>query len=119
MKRELNFITSSSIAFFLTVSSPSSRFITGMRRRKSTIATGALLNTEEFRADFERYAQLCFSRFGDRVKEVDCTFNEPYVISIFGHHSGVLAPGRSSTTGSDSKTEPWRVEHTIILSTAL
>jgi beta-glucosidase len=76
---------------------------------------GALLNTAEFKADFERYARLCFSRFGDRVKQW-ITFNEPYIISIFGHHTGVLAPGHSRATGYDTKTEPWRVGHTIILS---
>ncbi|KAH6711364.1 glycoside hydrolase superfamily [Leptodontidium sp. 2 PMI_412] len=75
---------------------------------------GGFLNTVEFRADFEHYARLCFSRFGDRVKEW-VTFNEPYVISVFGHHSGSLAPGHSRATGFDTKTEPWRVGHTIIL----
>lgn len=78
---------------------------------------GAFLNTTEFKADFERFARLCFSRFGDRVKKW-ITFNEPYVISIFGHQTGSLAPGRSTTTGGDSRTEPWRVGHTIILSHA-
>lgn len=76
---------------------------------------GAFLNTTEFKADFEYYARLCFSRFGDRVKKW-ITFNEPYIISVFGHHSGVLAPGRSTANGGDSRVEPWRVGHTIILS---
>ncbi|KAJ5875473.1 uncharacterized protein N7473_012820 [Penicillium subrubescens] len=78
---------------------------------------GAFLNTAEFKADFESFARLCFSRFGDRVKKW-CTFNEPYIISIFGHHSGVLAPGHSAAAGHDSRIEPWRVGHTIILSHA-
>ncbi|EED13542.1 beta-glucosidase, putative [Talaromyces stipitatus ATCC 10500] len=43
---------------------------------------------------------------------------EPYIISIFGNHSGVLAPGRSTPTGGDSRTERWQVGHTIILSHA-
>ncbi|KAH7371469.1 glycoside hydrolase superfamily [Cadophora sp. MPI-SDFR-AT-0126] len=77
----------------------------------------AFLNTEEFTADFENYARLCFSRFGDRVKKW-ITFNEPYIISIFGHHSGVLAPGHNKETRFDTKTEPWRVGHTLILSHA-
>jgi beta-glucosidase len=77
----------------------------------------AFLNTEEFTADFENYARLCFSRFGDRVKKW-VTFNEPYIISIFGHHSGVLAPGHNKENGFDTKTEPWLVGHTIILSHA-
>jgi beta-glucosidase len=76
---------------------------------------GAFLDTAEFKADFENYARLCFSRFGDRVMEW-VTFNEPYVISVFGYHSGSLAPGHNRATGFDTKTEPWRVGHTIILS---
>ncbi|KAH7006885.1 glycoside hydrolase superfamily [Ilyonectria destructans] len=78
---------------------------------------GAFLNTEEFRADFAHYSRLCFSYFGDRVKKW-VTFNEPYITSIFAHHNGVLAPGRCAATGADTKTEPWRVGHTIILSHA-
>ncbi|KAJ6097923.1 hypothetical protein N7499_002297 [Penicillium canescens] len=78
---------------------------------------GAFLNTAEFKADFEQFARLCFSRFGDRVKKW-VTYNEPYIISIFGHHSGVLAPGHSAATGHDTRTEPWRVGHTIIISHA-
>ncbi|CEL00893.1 hypothetical protein ASPCAL00485 [Aspergillus calidoustus] len=78
---------------------------------------GAFLNTAEFRADFERYARLCFSRFGDRVKEW-VTFNEPYIISIFGHLNGSLAPGHCAEQGTDTVNEPWRVGHTIILSHA-
>jgi beta-glucosidase len=78
---------------------------------------GAFLDTDKFKSDFERYARLCFSRFGDRVKKW-VTYNEPYIISIFGHHSGVLAPGHSAANGHDTKTEPWRVGHTLILSHA-
>lgn len=78
---------------------------------------GGLLDTAEFKADFENYARLCFARFGDRVKKW-VTFNEPYIISIFAHHNGVLAPGRCAATGADTKTEPWRVGHTIIISHA-
>jgi beta-glucosidase len=77
----------------------------------------AFLNTVEFRADFIRYAHLCFTRFGDRVKSW-VTFNEPYIISIFGHLNGTLAPGHCVEMGTDTKTEPWRVGHTIILSHA-
>lgn len=77
----------------------------------------AFLNTEEFRADFERYARLCFTQFGDRVKSW-ITFNEPYIISIFGHLNGSLAPGHCAEVGTDTTTEPWRVGHTLILSHA-
>jgi beta-glucosidase len=78
---------------------------------------GAFLNTAEFRADFERYARLCFTRFGDRVKRW-VTFNGPYIISIFAHLNGTLAPGHCREAGTDTRTEPWRVGHTIILSHA-
>nr|CEG03975.1 unnamed protein product [Fusarium acuminatum CS5907] len=75
------------------------------------------LGTEEFRADFTRYSRLCFSLFGDRVKKW-ITFNEPYIISINAHCNGTLAPGRYAETGADTKKEPWRVSHTIILAHA-
>lgn len=78
---------------------------------------GGLLNKEEFQADFKNYARLCFSRFGDRVKQW-VTFNEPYIISIFGYHSGILAPGRCTARGGDSSIEPFIVGHTLILSHA-
>ncbi|KXJ96272.1 glycoside hydrolase superfamily [Microdochium bolleyi] len=78
---------------------------------------GLFLDTAEFRADFEHYARLCFSRFGDRVKTW-ITFNEPYIISIFGHLNGTLAPGHCAERGSDTVREPWRVGHTLILSHA-
>ncbi|KAL1864282.1 hypothetical protein VTK73DRAFT_5992 [Phialemonium thermophilum] len=78
---------------------------------------GAMLNTDEFRADFERYARLCFERFGDRVKKW-VTFNEPYISSIFAHLNGTLAPGHCREAGTDTKTEPWRVGHTLLLSHA-
>ncbi|KAL6712620.1 hypothetical protein ACN47E_000497 [Coniothyrium glycines] len=75
------------------------------------------LDTEEFREDFKHYAKLCFSRFGDRVTKW-VTFNEPYIISIFAHLNGTLAPGHCREQGTDTTTEPWRVGHTIILSHA-
>ncbi|KAJ8124541.1 hypothetical protein O1611_g9098 [Lasiodiplodia mahajangana] len=53
---------------------------------------GAFLDTAQFIADFKRYARLCYERFGDRVKSW-VTFNEPYIISIFAHLNGTLAPG--------------------------
>ncbi|KAL4884865.1 glycoside hydrolase superfamily [Aspergillus karnatakaensis] len=75
---------------------------------------GAFLDTKEFVADFEHYSRICFERFGDRVTKW-VTFNEPYIVAVFGHHSGVLAPGRSTATGGDSATEPWIVGHSLIL----
>jgi beta-glucosidase len=78
---------------------------------------GAFLNTVEFQADFKHYASLCFTQFGDRVKKW-ITFNEPYIISIFAYLNGSLAPGHCRAQGNDTRTEPWRVGHTIILSHA-
>lgn len=79
---------------------------------------GGPLNTPEFQADFEHYARLCFTRFGDRVTQW-ITFNEPYIVALFGYNSGGLAPGHSTATGHDSTTEPWRVGHSLILAHAL
>jgi beta-glucosidase len=78
---------------------------------------GAFLDTQKFMVDFKRYANLCFSRFGDRVKKW-VTFNEPYIISIFAYLNGTLAPGHCAALGTDTMNEPWRVGHTIILSHA-
>jgi beta-glucosidase len=43
---------------------------------------GGWLNLAEVQMDFERYATVCFERFGDRVKQW-ITFNEPAIISLF------------------------------------
>jgi beta-glucosidase len=77
----------------------------------------AFLDPAEFVPDFLRYAKVCFERFGDRVKKW-ITFNEPYIISIFGHLNGTLAPGHRAQDGFDTKREPWRVGHTLILAHA-
>ncbi|KAL2794854.1 glycoside hydrolase superfamily [Aspergillus keveii] len=80
---------------------------------------GGWLNVEESQNDFERYARVCYERFGDRVKNW-ITFNEPWIQSIFGYATGGNAPGRSSTndqaTEGDSTIEPWTVGHAQILS---
>jgi beta-glucosidase len=54
--------------------------------------------------DFTAYANLCFERFGDRVKHW-ITFNEPWVTSVFGYGTGVMAPGRRSNR------EPYQAAH--------
>ena len=43
---------------------------------------GGWLDVEESQKDFERYARLCYERFGDRVKNW-ITLNEPWIQSIF------------------------------------
>ncbi|KFH44264.1 Beta-glucosidase 1B-like protein [Hapsidospora chrysogenum ATCC 11550] len=82
---------------------------------------GGWLNVDESQRDFERYARVCFERFGDRVKNW-ITFNEPWIQAIFGYSTGGNAPGRSSTnsqaTEGDSATEPWTAGHSQIMSHA-
>ncbi|ORY78256.1 putative beta-glucosidase [Protomyces lactucae-debilis] len=82
---------------------------------------GGMLNTQKFVPDFERYATVCFDRFGRDVRHW-LTFNEPWVISILGYGIGAFAPGRSSNRShravGDSSTEPWIVGHSCILAHA-
>lgn len=44
---------------------------------------------------FADYAELCFERFGDRVKHW-ITLNEPWCSSVLGHGHGTKAPGRAN-----------------------
>jgi beta-galactosidase len=60
---------------------------------------------------FEKYAELCFDRFGDRVKNW-ITLNEPWVVAILGYGQGIFAPGRIS------KSEPYLAAHNLILAHA-
>lgn len=82
---------------------------------------GGMLNKEEYIPDFNRYARVCFERFGDRVKHW-ITYNEPGVYTLAGYAAGVHAPGRSSfrelNEHGDSSTEPFIVAHTELLSHA-
>ncbi len=43
---------------------------------------GGWLNVQESQLDFEHYARLCYTAFGDRVKNW-ITLNEPWIVSIF------------------------------------
>ncbi|KAM5520747.1 putative beta-glucosidase [Fusarium oxysporum f. sp. phaseoli] len=82
---------------------------------------GGWLDVQESQKDFERYARLCYERFGDRVKHW-ITLNEPWIVSIFGYATGGNAPGRSSinpqSTEGDTSTEPWIVGKALIMSHA-
>lgn len=50
--------------------------------------------------EFEAYANLLYSRYGDRVQRW-ITFNEAYVVCVLGHSDGVHAPGiREPATAS-------------------
>lgn len=60
---------------------------------------------------FAKYADLCFERFGDRVKNW-ITLNEPWVVAILGYGQGIFAPGRIS------KSEPYLAAHNLILAHA-
>lgn len=74
-------------------------------------------------ADYKDFAELCFQRFGDRVKHW-ITFNEPYEFSMGGWESGSSAPGRCSSwvdracQAGDSSTEPYIIAHNLLLAHA-
>jgi|UniRef100_UPI00404B8299 beta-galactosidase len=56
---------------------------------------------------FAKYAEVCFERFGDRVKHW-ITLNEPWCSAVLGHGIGYFAPGRIS------KSEPYIAAHNLI-----
>jgi len=60
---------------------------------------------------FKEYADVCFDKFGDRVKNW-ITLNEPWVVSILGYGQGVFAPGRVSNS------EPYLAAHNLIIAHA-
>lgn len=67
-----------------------------------------LLNPE-IADHFARYAEVCFERFGDRVKNW-ITFNEAWCSAVLGHGIGYFAPGRIS------QTEPYVAAHNLLRS---
>ncbi|XP_022149004.1 vicianin hydrolase-like [Momordica charantia] len=72
--------------------------------------------------DFRDYVDLCFKLFGDRIKYW-VTLNEPYTFTANGYNGGTFAPGRCSNyvgncTAGNSATEPYIVNHHLILSHA-
>ena len=56
---------------------------------------------------FAEYAKICFTHFGDRVKNW-ITINESWVVAILGYGHGVFAPGKVS------KDYPYIVAHNLI-----
>ncbi|CAI9290175.1 unnamed protein product [Lactuca saligna] len=72
--------------------------------------------------DFRDFAELCFRRFGDRVKYW-ITMNEPWSYSVGGYEKGNFAPGRCSDAvgkcpAGDSGIEPYIVTHNMLLAHA-
>ncbi|KAG8473156.1 hypothetical protein CXB51_035084 [Gossypium anomalum] len=70
--------------------------------------------------DFALYAETCFGKFGDRVKNW-IIFNEPHTFTVQGYYSGYEAPGRCSSLlckVGNSTTEPYIVAHNVLLSYA-
>ncbi|XP_050227343.1 cyanogenic beta-glucosidase-like [Mercurialis annua] len=74
-------------------------------------------------SDFKDYAEVCFERFGDRVKHW-ISMNEPFVFATKGYDCGSLAPGRCSSwvnkacQAGNSTVEPYMVGHHLLLSHA-
>ncbi|XP_033746871.1 LOW QUALITY PROTEIN: uncharacterized protein LOC117332095 [Pecten maximus] len=54
--------------------------------------TGGWLNDDVIVKQFTSFAELCFSRFGNRVKTW-ITISDPYSIAVKGYGLGTLAPG--------------------------
>ncbi|MFA6172165.1 MAG: GH1 family beta-glucosidase [Kiritimatiellales bacterium] len=56
---------------------------------------------------FVQYAEFCFFRYGDRVKNW-ITLNEPWCSAVLGHGFGTHAPGRKS------EAELWVAGHNLL-----
>jgi len=56
---------------------------------------------------FAEYAKICFTHFGDRVKNW-ITLNESWVVAILGYGHGVFAPGKKS------QDYPYLAAHNLI-----
>ncbi|XP_031091915.1 beta-glucosidase 40-like [Ipomoea triloba] len=73
--------------------------------------------------DFAAYAETCFEKFGDRVKQW-ATINEPRSVTVLGYDLGVQAPGHCSIflhllcSEGNSATEPYIVAHNLLLAHA-
>ncbi|EFJ04679.1 hypothetical protein SELMODRAFT_98083 [Selaginella moellendorffii] len=70
---------------------------------------------------FAGYAEICFARFGNRVKKW-ITLNEPAQFCVNGYGTGVHAPGRCSdksrSPAGDSAVEPYLAVHHALLAHA-
>ncbi|CAN0902044.1 Beta-glucosidase 24 [Linum grandiflorum] len=75
-------------------------------------------------SDFGNYADVCFKRFGDRVKYW-ITLNEPLATSHYGYTNGEFAPGHcsklinSACEQGDSRTEAYLATHNQLLAHAM
>eukprot|EP00253_Pinus_taeda_P000856 PITA_00856 len=68
--------------------------------------------------DYVNYAETCFEKFGDRVKNW-ITFNEPHTFAVEGYYRGYFAPGRCThCAAGNSATEPYMVAHNMLLAHA-
>ncbi|KAK4397150.1 Beta-glucosidase 12 [Sesamum angolense] len=74
--------------------------------------------------DFKDFAELCFKKFGDRIKHW-ITVNEPSAFAASGYDGGSIgsiAPGRCSSRDvcaqGNSATEPYIVVHHLLLAHA-
>lgn len=72
------------------------------------------------REDFKYYAEICFKKFGDKVKNW-VTFTEPNVAVINGYRRGIWPPSRCSSyfgncSRGNSEKDPFVAAHNLILS---
>lgn len=75
--------------------------------------------------DFEKYANVCFREFGDRVLHWS-TVNELSMAALGGYDQGIMPPGRCSppfgitdcSKGGNSTHEPYLAHHNMLLSHA-
>ncbi|KAG6506331.1 hypothetical protein ZIOFF_031654 [Zingiber officinale] len=77
--------------------------------------------------DFTAYADVCFRKFGDRVKYW-ITINEPNIEPILGHDLGIFPPNHCSSSlasslglncsKGNSSVEPYVAGHNLLLSHA-
>lgn len=68
--------------------------------------------------DFVHYADVCFKKFGDRVK-LWATLNEPWTYCFMGYDLGIFAPGRCSDRSrcpnGQRGVEIYRAAHNMLL----